>query len=187
VDVEEARLRTLARRASRGDERAAAALFDEYHPRVYRYAAARLGVGASAEDAASETFARVVREIGRFRWRGAGFEGWLFRIARNVIVDMQRREGRELPMPVAIEPPEPSREGQPEASVLGMESASELRALLDELPPEQREVLLLRFGAGLDTNATGRAMDRNANAIRQLQLRALRNLRAMVPEKVTGT
>ena len=184
--MEEAQLRGVVRRASRGDESAAAALFDEYYPRVYRYAAARLGAGASAEDAASETFAKVVREIGRFKWRGAGFEGWLFRIARNVIIDMQRRGGRELPAAEIAEPRETSREGLPEHAVTSLESAVELRALLDRLPAEQREVLLLRFGAGLDTIETGRAMERNANAVRQLQLRALRNVRAMVPEeKVT--
>ncbi len=185
--MDEAQLRGVVRRASRGDEDAAAALFDEYYPRVYRYAAARLGGGPSAEDAASETFAKVVREIGRFKWRGAGFEGWLFRIARNVIVDMQRRGGREMLTGEMMEPPEASREGVPEAVVTSVESAAELRAVLDRLPPEQREVLLLRFGAGLDTNETGRAMDRNANAIRQLQLRALRNVRAMIPETVTDS
>lgn len=185
--MEEARLKAIVKSASRGDEEAAALLFDEYYPRVYRYASARLGAGPSAEDAASETFAKVVRELGRFKWRGAGFEGWLFRIARNVIVDMQRAGGREAPTADTIEPAEPSREGVPEAVVTSVESAAELRALLDRLPPEQREVLLLRFGAGLDTHETGRAMDRNANAVRQLQLRALRNVRAMIPEGVTGS
>ncbi len=130
-------------------------------------------------------FAKVVRELGRFKWRGAGFEGWLFRIARNVIVDMLRRGGKEALTGEAIEPVETSREGLPETTMVNLESATELRALLDRLPPEQREVLLLRFGAGLDTNETGRAMDKNANAVRQLQLRALRNVRAMIPEKVT--
>lgn len=185
--MEDSRLRVMVKNASRGDEAAAARLFDEYYPRVYKYAAARLGPGPSAEDAASETFAKVVRELGRFKWRGAGFEGWLFRIARNVIVDMQRRGGKETLTPDALEPPEPSQEGLPEAAMVSLESAAELRALLDRLPPEQREVLLLRFGAGLDTNETGRAMDRNANAVRQLQLRALRNVRAMIPERVTGS
>lgn len=185
--MEDAQLRVLVRHASRGDEDAAARLFDEYYPRVYKYAAARLGPGPSAEDAASETFAKVVRELGRFKWRGAGFEGWLFRIARNVIVDMVRREGRETLTAEPFEPAEPSQEGLPEASMVSLESATELRAILDRLPPEQREVLLLRFGAGLDTNETGRAMERNANAVRQLQLRALRNVRAMIPEKVTGS
>ena len=184
--MEEAQLKAIVKRASRGDEDAAALLFDEYYPRVYRYASARLGAGPSAEDAASETFAKVVRELGRFRWRGAGFEGWLFRIARNVIVDMQRAGGKETPTGETIEPAETSREGIPEAAVTSFESAAELRALLDRLPAEQREVLLLRFGAGLDTNETGRAMERNANAVRQLQLRALRNVRAMIPEGVTG-
>lgn len=183
--MEEADLRGVVRRASRGDEEAAARLFDEYYPRVYRYAAARLGPGPTAEDAASETFAKVVREIERFKWRGAGFEGWLFRIARNAIVDIQRRAGRETLTEELVEPREPSHDGSPEAVFAGIETATELRAVLDELPPEQREVLLLRFGAGLDTNETGRAMGRNANAIRQLQLRALRNIRAMIPEKVT--
>jgi RNA polymerase sigma-70 factor (ECF subfamily) len=187
VDVEEAQLRVLVKNASRGDEDSAARLFDEYYPRVYRYAAARLGAGPSAEDAASETFAKVVRELGRFKWRGAGFEGWLFRIARNVIVDMQRRGGRETLTDEPIEPAESSREGLPETTLVNVESAAELKALLDRLPPEQREVLLLRFGAGLDTNETGRAMDKNANAVRQLQLRALRSVRAMIPEKVTGS
>lgn len=184
--MEESRLRVIVKKASRGDEDAAALLFEEYHPRVYRYAAARLGPGPAAEDAASETFAKVVRELGRFKWRGAGFEGWLFRIARNVIVDMRRRTGRETLTGEIVEPVETSHEGLPESAVLDVESAAELRALLDRLPPEQREVLLLRFGAGLDTNETGRAMDRNANAVRQLQLRALRNVRAMLPEGVTG-
>lgn len=184
--MEEAQLRTLVKKASRGDEDAAALLFDEYYPRVYKYAAARLGSGPSAEDAASETFAKVVRELGRFKWRGAGFEGWLFRIARNVIVDMQRRTGRETLTEEMFEPSETSQEGLPETALVNVESATELRALLDRLPPEQREVLLLRFGAGLDTNETGRAMDRNANAVRQLQLRALRNVRAMLPEGVKG-
>ena len=184
--MEETQLRVLVKKASRGDEDAAALLFDEYYPRVYRYAAARLGDGPSAEDAASETFAKVVRELGRFKWRGAGFEGWLFRIARNVIIDMQRRSGRETLTGDVVEPAETSQEGLPEAAVVNVESAVELRALLDRLPPEQCEVLLLRFGAGLDTNETGRAMERNANAVRQLQLRALRNVRAMLPEGVKG-
>ncbi len=175
-----------SKKASRGDEDAAALLFDEYYPRVYRYAAARLGGGPSAEDAASETFAKVVRELGRFKWRGAGFEGWLFRIARNVIVDMQRRSGRETLTGDVIEPSETSQEGLPESAVVNVESAVELRALLDRLPPEQREVLLLRFGAGLDMHETGSAMERNANAVRQLQLRALRNVRAMLAEGVKG-
>jgi len=182
--VEDAELRVLVRKASRGDEGAAARLFDEYYPRVYRYAAARIGDGPSAEDAAAETFAKVVRELGRFRWRGAGFEGWLFRIARNVIVDMHRRSSRETLTEEIVETPPTGRETGPETAVLALESATELRSLLDKLPPEQREVLLLRFAAGLDTNETGKAMERNANAVRQLQLRALRNVRSMMPEAV---
>ncbi|MFN2586816.1 MAG: sigma-70 family RNA polymerase sigma factor [Actinomycetota bacterium] len=181
--MDESELRAVVRAASRGDEDAAARLFDEYYPRVYRYAAGRLGSGPAAEDAAAETFAKVVREIAGFKWRGAGFEGWLFRIARNAVVDVARRGGREIPVETIAEPAS-SVEESPEALVAGIETADELRAVLDRLPSEQREVLLLRFGAGLDTKETGRAMGRKANAIRQLQLRALRSVRAMIPTEV---
>ena len=81
----------------KGDRVAAGRLFDEYHPRVYRYALAKLGEPHTAEDIAAETFARVLRDLDRFRWRGAGFDAWLFRIAHNLVMDHFRRAQREAP------------------------------------------------------------------------------------------
>lgn len=179
--MENEELRVLVRRAARGDEGAAGTIFDHYYPRVFRYARARLNSDADAEDVAAETFARVLKGLGRFRWKGAGFEGWIFRIASNLLVDAYRRSGRELPeSSPATELP--GSEGAPEAIVLLTEQAGSLRRMVDALPPDQREVVLLRFAADLDTHQVGEVMDRNPNAVRQLQFRALQRLREMMRE-----
>jgi RNA polymerase sigma-70 factor (ECF subfamily) len=119
----------------------------------------------------------VLRELGRFRWRGAGFEAWLFRIAANLAVDHLRKHGREVAHEEVAGYLDGADAATPEGRVLLDEQGAELMAVLDTLPPDQREILLLRFGAGLGTDEAARAMGRNANAVRQLQFRALSNMR----------
>jgi RNA polymerase sigma-70 factor (ECF subfamily) len=169
------------RRAVRGDEAAAAAIFDESHPRVFRYALAKVRDPAAADDIASETFARILRDLDRFKWKGAGFEAWLFRIASNLVTDHWRGAGRETAVDITIEDADTDT---PELAALRAETAGEVGQLLAQLPPDQREVLLLRFAAGLDTNEVARSMGRKANAVRQLQFRALTNLRGRMTESM---
>jgi RNA polymerase sigma-70 factor (ECF subfamily) len=68
--------RARPERAAEGDERGAS-LFDHYHPRLYRYALAKLGSHAVADEVAAEVFAPAPRDLDRFRWRGGGFEAWI--------------------------------------------------------------------------------------------------------------
>jgi RNA polymerase sigma-70 factor (ECF subfamily) len=186
--VEASELRGVVREAAGGDERAAARLFDDYYPRVFRYAQARLGRPAQAEDVAAETFARVLKEIGRFRWRGAGFEAWLFRIASNLVIDQVRSASREQTHQDPPSATEVQTDELPESSVLHGELAADLDSMLRRLAPDQREVLALRFGAGLEPAEIGRMMRKNANAVRQLQFRALERLRQMMdaPDAPSG-
>ena len=174
----------MVRRASSGDRVAAGELFDHFHPRVYRYALAKLRRPADAEDVAAETFARVLRDLGKFRWKGAGFEAWLFRIAGNLVVDHVRRAGGELPVDATIDDTQID-ERTPEMLTLRGETTRDLNAMLNTLPDDQREVLVLRFAGGLDSNETAEVMGRNANAVRQLQFRALSNLRTMTASAET--
>lgn len=174
-------LRQEVRRAARGDADAAGLLFDHYYPRVYRYAFSKLTRAQDAEDVAAETFARVLRRLNRFRWRGAGFEAWIFRIAYNLIVDHYRESGREE---LTDEEDNESYEVTPEDVYFQTESASELSKVMSTLSSDQREVLLLRFVAGLDTDEICHVMGRNPNAIRQLQFRALETMRQRIHEEV---
>lgn len=176
--MEDRELKREVKSAARGDREAAAFLFDVYHPRLYRYALARLGSTTDAEDIASETFARVLGKLDSFRWKAGGFEAWLFKIASNLITDKHRKSIRERTTDeLLLEERDTAMERQPEERALHLESRRELETLLLTLPEEQREVLLLRFAAGLDTHEAAAVMNKKANAIRQLQFRALQNIR----------
>jgi RNA polymerase sigma-70 factor (ECF subfamily) len=181
--LEARELKKVVKRAARGDESAAAQLFDTYYPRVVRYALARLGRHAAAEDVAAETFARVLRGLDRFRWRDGGFEAWLFRMASNLVVDHARLSGRERAEEDVLNRADGVDTRTPEEATLRFETAGDLGQLLHRLVPDQRQVLLLRFVAELGPEEIGRVMDRKSNAVRQLQFRALANLRTMMEER----
>lgn len=69
-DVESSDLKSVVRLAAGGDEGAAAMLFDAFHPRVFRYALGKLRNPSDAEDVAAETFARVLRDLGKSAGKG---------------------------------------------------------------------------------------------------------------------
>jgi RNA polymerase sigma-70 factor, ECF subfamily len=184
--VDTAELRKNVKRAARGDQSAAAELFDAYYGRVFRYAYGKLRNQNDAEDVAAETFARVVRDLGKFRWRGAGFEAWLFRIASNLVVDRTREASKEMVDETMVADREPVSSNSPETEVIRRELARDLGRMLDGLAPEQREVLLLRFAADMDTSDVARVMEKNPNAVRQLQFRALQRLREKMSTEVAS-
>jgi RNA polymerase sigma-70 factor (ECF subfamily) len=174
-------LRQEVRRAARGDKEAARLLFDNYYPLVYRYALSRVGSAEDAEDIAAETFASVVRGLPSFKWKGGGFEAWLFRIAYNLIVDHYRTSGREQSAEYTFD----EEDGRsPEVAFFEGELAKELNDMLSSLSPDQRDVLLLRFAADLTTQEIAHVMQRQKNAIRQLQFRALETLRKHMHEEL---
>lgn len=181
MDVED--LKREVRRAARGDQDSAAALFDHLYPRLYRYAFARLSSEQDAEDIASETFAKVLRGLDRFKWRGNGFEAWVFRIAKNLVIDRYRVGDREVIGDELVDTVLPVQTDGPEAGALAEEQRDELTQMIDRLPEEQREVVLLRFAGELDTHEVAAATKRTANAVRQLQFRALTNLRKWMTDE----
>lgn len=174
----------LVDEARRGDSDALAALFDRFYDGVYRFAYVRLGSVADAEEAASETFMQMVRSIKRFRWQGSSFAAWLFRIARNVVADEQRRRsrrGEDLRSEVDDEALAPGAD----EPVVARAEAEEMRSMLATLPAEQRQVLELRFAAGLGTEEIAQVMDKSAGAVRIQQMRALEALRRGLGAEVT--
>jgi RNA polymerase sigma-70 factor (ECF subfamily) len=178
-------LRVVVQRATKGDEDAAATLFDAYYPRVYRYALVKLRHKMDAEDVAAETFSKVLRDLKRFRWTAGGFEAWLFRIASNAVIDHMRRSAKER-TEARSNRLEVHSDVSPEMVALQKESAKEMSELIQDLSQDQREVIALRFGAGLGSAEIARVMGRKPNAVRQLQFRALSSLREKADERAKG-
>lgn len=181
-DAESLRIEALVDLAKQGDCEAFGALYDHYIPGVYRFLYARVSNVSLAEDLTSETFFRALRSISSFSWQGKNFGAWLTTIARNLLTD-HYKSGRSRLEVVAHEVPErvdtsPATESLALASI----SSQDLVDAMDSLAPEQRDCLIMRFFQGLSTAETAAALGRSDGAVKQLQLRAVRNLAKRLPD-----
>lgn len=179
--VDQSELQQLVDAARAGDPEAFGAVFDHCYPAIYRYAYARLGRVADAEDAAAEAFASALAALPRFRWQGKPFESWLFRIAGSKITDSLRRTARDS-RPIPAFRDEAGELDDPAQLVVGVERRRLLLLAVERLPRDQRDVVLLRFFADRSLVDVAQAMGRSVGAIKQLQLRALVRLRQLVDE-----
>jgi RNA polymerase sigma-70 factor (ECF subfamily) len=144
-------------------------VYDRYVDRVYAYVSRRAGSRAVAEDITSEVFQLALTNLPRFEWRGVPFAAWLFRMASNALVDYWRRQGREAHEP----PPDLPDEREHEE----LQRRVSLFQLVDRLPDLQRRVIEKRFVEDRSVRDVAAALDRSEGAVKQLQLRALENLR----------
>lgn len=174
----DARLVDLVEAAKRGERAAFGEIYDEFQLPIYRYARARLRIAADAEDATAETFIAAFRAIGRYTWSGMPFEAWLFRIARSKVVDHQRRMARRPTTDLDATDPALLPRADDVASVaIARQDSEALFAAMRRLSTDQQDVLALRFFGGLSVAETAEAMGRSAQAVKQLQFRAVGALR----------
>jgi RNA polymerase sigma-70 factor (ECF subfamily) len=175
---DEAAIDALVRRAAAGDAAAFAGLYDTYAPRVRRFLRHQLGDGDVAEDLLQRTFVKMIEALPRYRSRGLPFGAWVFRIARNAVIDHRRTAHPGVPLDEAID--RASDAGDPVAAAEQDQDRVVLRRALDALPADQREVLVWRFFAELSPAETAVLMGRSNGAVRVLQHRALAALRGIL-------
>jgi RNA polymerase sigma-70 factor (ECF subfamily) len=144
-------------------------LYERHFHRVYGYVIRRTGSRAEAEDITSEVFERALTNLSRFEWRGVPFAAWLYRIAANALADRRRQTARD-----SDDPPPDVPDGR-EANEI--ERRAILFQLVERLPGLQRQVIEMRFIDGRSIREIAAALDRSDGAVKQLQLRALENLR----------
>lgn len=173
-------------RARTGDQQALADLYDWYMPRVYRYAVARVGNTAEAEDLTEEVFVKMLGSIGEFRWKDVPFSSWLFRIAHNHVATHFRRTAQRGG--VTSEIPEGMADWRHDiaATVEERITLDEVRRAADQLPEAQREVIALRFAVGLSIADTAKALGKREGNIKALQHKAVAKLQRMLIPSVDG-
>lgn len=162
-----------------GDETALSELYTLYFPRVYRYILARTGNTYDAEDLAEEVFMRVLEAIERFQWREAPFSAWLFRIAHNAVISQRRKDGargRSAPLSDGL-----AVDSQgPDELVESRLALNDVMEAAERLPDAQRQVIALRFAAGLSVAETARAMGKGEGNVKVIQHKAISRLREML-------
>jgi RNA polymerase sigma-70 factor, ECF subfamily len=125
---------------------------------------------------------RALRALDSFRWQGRDFGAWLVTIARNLITDHFKSGRVRLESPTdEIETHDSATQG-PEVDVLTAVTADVLRRAVSDLPDDQRDCLTMRFFAGMSIAETARALEKSEGAVKQLQLRAVRQLAKVIPK-----
>jgi RNA polymerase sigma-70 factor, ECF subfamily len=158
-----------AERAREGDDDALRLLYLLYADNVYGYVLAIVRDEHDAEDITSEVFARLPRALAHYRVSSTPFVAWLLRVARNAALDHLRAQ-RSVPL---AEVPATAGDTQWHAH----ERLDDLRAALEALPFDQRQVMVLRLVAGLSPGEVAERIGRSVDAVHALQHRARRRLR----------
>ncbi len=155
--------------------------------RVTRYIAVRIGNSAEAEDLASEVFVRALRSVDTYKETGAPLEAWVFRIAHNIVVDHLRKKGRRPgSIPLDDAPPVRFLEDPTERAEQD-EELGELKRAMEQLSEGQRQVLALRYGAGLSSEEAAQALGKKPGAVREMQSAAVKKLRSIMQPETRET
>lgn len=164
-----------AERAREGDDDALRLLYLLYADNVYGYVLAIVRDEHDAEDITSEVFSRLPRALTRYRSSATPFAAWLLRVARNAALDHLRAQ-RSVPRAEVHAVTEVAESS-------GFERRADLRAAFASLPPDQRQVMLLRLVAGMSPNEVAEELGRSVDAVHALQHRARRRMRRELTQR----
>jgi RNA polymerase sigma-70 factor, ECF subfamily len=157
--------------AAQKDPRRFGDLYEIHFERVYAFIARRVGQRETAEDLTADVFHKALANLQSFEWRGVPFAAWLLRIAANGIADTLKRGGVEVS---TDDPPEISMKPRMEQA----EDAARLFQMVNGLAEDQRRVIVMRFAEEKSIREIAQKLRRSEGAVKQLQFRALQNLRA---------
>jgi RNA polymerase sigma-70 factor (ECF subfamily) len=157
--------------AAQRDPSRFADLYEQNFHRVYAYVVRRVGDRHQAEDLTADVFREALAGIGKFEWRGVPFAAWLLGIASRVLADHWKRSGREAGNPT--QDPDSTAPAEIERSAM-------LFQLVDRLPEAQFRVIQMRFVEQKSIREIALELGRSEGAVKQLQLRAIENLRAQM-------
>ena len=165
--------------AQSGNQVALAKLYEHYLPRVYRYTYARLASSEDAEDVTEEIFLRIIDNLDGFSFRGLPFGAWVFRIARNEVVShVRRQKTRSVTAPLDESIADTARDHVTELEL--QLDIAQVREATSRLPEAQRQVIELRFTAGLSVAETAQALKKSENNVKVLQHKAIAKLQSLV-------
>jgi len=184
VTLDDAAIERLVAEARDGDAWAFGLLFDHYHLPVHRYIASRVQRPSDVEDLTQLVFVKALEALPRYESRGIPFGGWLFRLARNTVIDHVRTRHDHADLDAALG--HAGTDAGPDEVTVARQEMDEVAAALASLTDEQREALSLRFFAGLSAREAAVVMGKQEGTIRGLQFRALAALRRQLGIDLAG-
>jgi RNA polymerase sigma-70 factor, ECF subfamily len=178
--LEEFKLDKILVRARKLDQEAMAALCGHYYSKILKFMYYRTSVG-NAEDLTGEVFLKVMRSISS---QNGNFEAWIYRIARNVIIDRARYSKARPEVAITDENEKTMTTGRDGTEKI--DAAMDIKYALAQVNDEQRELLSLKFIQGLSNDEISEITGKSTGAIRAMQFRALAALREVMKASKVG-
>lgn len=159
-------------------------LYDRYHGSIFRYIWSRVSDQQLAEDLTGDVFTRMVTHLPRYRNTRVPFQAWLFRIARNLVIDNYRKASarKELPLESVIN--KSTGEHDPAQIVEEQIFIEQILSVLQILKPIKQDVITLRFIVGLSLQEVAKILGKTTGSIKITQHRALKELRTNLESKI---
>ena len=151
------------------------AIYAEHLPRIYNYFRFRLAGDADVEDLTARVFEKAWSARSRYRRDVAAFSTWLYRIAQNVGVDYLRSRRTHSPLEAAVEV---IADGTPESDEERRSDLERLGALTSSLPDRERDLIALRYGAGLSNRAIAPLVGLSESNVGTILHRTVQTLRS---------
>lgn len=175
----------LVAQAQNGHTWAVGALYDRHHEAIFRFVWARVGSRAVAEDLTGDIFVRMVTSLPGYQAGDTPFRAWLYRIARNRIIDHLRQSAVQPDVALHESAHAHTEKEELMHAVDFQLSVESVRTALEQINPAERDVVTLRFLIGLSLQEVADTLDKSVGAVKTLQHRGLRSLRAaLLPMEV---
>ncbi|MFL5647701.1 MAG: RNA polymerase sigma factor [Chloroflexota bacterium] len=175
----------LVAEAQGGNPEAFGRIFDAYVGPIHRFIASRVNRPSDAEDLTQLVFVKALEALPRYQSRGIPFGGWLFRLARNAVIDHIRTSHEHADLAQSVE--RPGADAGPDELAVTRQEIEAVRSALATLTDDQRDAIALRFFAGLSAREAAEAMGKQEGTIRGLQFRAIAALRRQLGIEETET
>lgn len=181
--------RELLQAYMQGEEQSLTRLIERHGRRVKEYIRMLVKDPALADDLYQETFIKAVREIDAGRYKDTGkFLSWVLRIAHNQVIDhyrrqRQNREVREADAGYSLLNTMQLSDGNMEDALVKRQTESQIRALVERLPEEQREVVQMRYYSGMSFKEIAEQTGVSINTALGRMRYALLNMRKEIREK----
>lgn len=158
-------------------------IFDHYFPRVYNYARYRVGRADSADELTAQIFEKAFVKIRSYKPERAPFAAWLFGIARNTVNQYLRAQKRRRWISLDLIFGRKSDDPGPEEAVIQSEMNAELMSAIGGLSDRERDILALKFSAGLTNRRIASLAGLGESHVSVLLYRSIRKLRTELRKK----
>lgn len=169
----------LVKKAKKGDSEAFGKLYDVYVEKIYRFVFFKVRSRFEAEDITQQVFLKTWQNIKTYKpQKGAGFSSWLYRIARNSVIDHYRTAKDHVDIENLKNDVQFTSVPDMGQGIDRIERFKKIEESLVILTDDERDVIVMKFIEELSNKEIGDVLDKNQGAIRVIQHRALKKLKS---------